>query len=313
MKIAFQTDQLDVRGACVSLYDYAHYYELLLGGTSIIITRKIAPHDEEGMYKFSKRFEVRFYDDISDIDYHISDCDIFYSIKYGKNNGIISKKIKNCIHCVFDLSEPHGDVYAAVSQTLARKYGKELFVPHMIGLHPSTTGDNLRKKLNIPENAVVFGRHGGQDTFDLQFARSAIIHAVYDYQHLYFIFVNTPRFIDHPRVIHLNKIIDFDEKNRFIMTCDAHLECGSLGHTFGLSMGEFSVNNRPIIAYKGDVWNTAHYDILKDNAIYFTNEDELYQILITFDPKEWKNKDNNCYRDYSPEKVMKIFKDVFIQ
>lgn len=318
MKIAFHTPHLDVRGTCVSLYDYAHYHEILLGGKSVIITDKKGQHDEEALYKFAKRFEIRYYTDASQLDDLLSDCDIFYTIGYGKkteiNTALLarSKKIKMCVHCVFDLSEPHGDVYAAVSDTLAHKFGRTEFVPHMIGLMPSLTGDNLRKKLGIPEDAVVFGRHGGKDTFDLDMAKSAIVHAVHDRPNLYFVFVNTPRFIDHPRVYHWDKIVDLDEKNRFIMTCDAHLECGSLGHTFGISMGEFSINNRPIIAYNGPVWNTAHFDILKKKGIYFKTEDELYNILMTFDPKHYQKLDNNCYREYSPEKVMQIFKNVFI-
>ena len=42
-----------------------------------------------------------------------------------------------CVHCVFDLSEPHGDIYAAVSETLAKKYNKTVFVPHMSIFQPN--------------------------------------------------------------------------------------------------------------------------------------------------------------------------------
>lgn len=312
MKIAFHTGQFDLRGTCVSLYDYAHYHETILGGKSVILTSAGAIHDEGIKYKFAKRFEVRYYKKDEHVDFLVQDCDIFYTIKYGKNDTYLPKGIKTCIHCVFDLSEPHGDVYAAVSDTLAKKFGQTLFVPHMIGLKPSRSGDNLRKKLGIPQDAVVFGRHGGQDTFDLVMAKIAISHVVNDRTDSHFVFVNTPRFISHPRVHHIEKIIDMDEKNRFIMTCDAHLECGSLGHTFGISIGEFSINNKPVILYNGPVWNTAHFDILKEKGIYFKTEDELYNVLLNFNPKDYESQDMNCYKQYSPEKVMKQFKSVFI-
>ena len=314
IKIAFHTPKICIRGTSVALYDYAYYNEILLGNRSVIIVPKssLLDNDDLAFRKFSKRFQILFYEDKEDMERLISDCDIFYCIKYGTYDGIKSDNIKTVVHCVFDQTEPHGDVYAAVSKTLANKFGKELFVPHMIGLAPSESGDNMRERLGIPEDAIVFGRHGGQDTFDLYFSRTVIKRIVREYPKIYFVFVNTPEFDHHPHIFFLPKIVDEKEKNRFISTCDAHLECNSLGHTFGLSMAEFSINNKPIIAYNGPVWNTAHFDILKDKALYYKDENEFYNILRTFNPKEWESKDNNCYREYSPEKVMKIFKEVFI-
>lgn len=314
VKIAFYSDGLDVRGTCTAMYDYAHYNEILLKNESIIITQKNNSYNNEiAIEKFQKRFKVFFYDIIEEIQDFISDCDIIYYIKYGKNDHFLPKNIKIVIHCVFDMTDPHGDVYAAVSETLARKFNKTLFVPHMIGLLPSINkNDNLRKSLNIPEDAIVFGRHGGQDTFNLQFTKDVINNIVENNPKLYFLFVNTPKFGHHHHLIFLDKIITYDEKNKFINTCDAHLECGNLGHTFGLSIGEFSVNNKPIISYGGPTWNNAHKDILKDKGIYFYNNIDFYNILTTFNPEEYKNKDLNCYKDYSPEKVMKIFKEIFI-
>lgn len=314
IKIAFHTPKICVRGTSVALYDYAHYNETLLGNRSVIIVPKSSLLDNDDLVfrKFSKRFQVLFYDDKEHMECLISDCDIFYCIKYGTYDQIVSDNIKTVIHCVFDQTEPHGNVYAAVSKTLANKFGKDLFVPHMIGLEPSRTKENLRRHLGIPENAIVFGRHGGQDTFDLEFSRNVIRRIVREVPNIYFVFVNTPEFDNHPKIFFLPKIVVSNEKNRFIQTCDAHLECGSLGHTFGLSMGEFSVNNKPIIAYNGSVWNTAHIHILKDKALYYKDENEFYNILTTFNPREWESRDNNCYKEYSPEKVMKIFKEVFI-
>lgn len=309
VKIAFHTPVLDVRGTCVSLYDYADYNEKLLGNDSIIIVPANSVNDPLAVRKFTTRFQIIYY---TDLERAISDCNILYCIKYGKNDNVLSKKIKTVIHCVFDLSEPHGDVYAAVSETLAKKFNRENFVPHMIGLQPSLSKDNLRDRLGIPENAIVFGRHGGLDTFDLQLTMNAIKRVVLDFDNIYFVFIGTRKFHTHPHIYFLDNIVDLNDKNRFISTCDAMIHAQSLGETFGLSIGEFSVNNKPIITWDGPVWNDNHIKILGDRAIYYRTEQDCYNVLTTFNPRVWKNKDNNCYTEYTPEKVMQIFKRVFI-
>ena len=318
VKIIFHTSQIDVRGTNNAVYYYAHYNETLLGNKSIITIPESSinqkRNDQIALEKFLQRFSIYIYENKEQLQKFIDDekYDILYDIKYGKNDNFIFKNIKNCIHCVFDMTEEHGDIYAGVSEQIARKFGKTLFVPHMIGLEPIKTQENFRVLLGIPEDAIVFGRHGGQDTFNIGFCMETISRVVNDFNNIYFVFVNTPKFFQHPNIFYLDKIIKDDEKNKFISTCDAGLECGSLGHTFGLAIGEFSVNNKINIVYGGYTWNTAHKDILGNNALYFTNQDEFYNILTTFDKKLYINRDLNCYKEYTPEKIMKIFKEVFI-
>jgi len=313
--IAFLTNQLDVRGTCVALYDYANYYEKILNGRSVIIIPKSGNNDILAVNKFMKRFSIKYYEEKEEIDNILIEnkCDILYCIKYGKNDGIYSKKIPTIIHCVFDLSEPHGDIYAAVSKTLAKKYNKKSYVPHMIGLEPSITNNNMKKQLNIPKDAIVIGRIGGRDTFNIEFVKKKIGEIVRKREDIYFIFVNTDKFDNHKQLIYLDKIISSYSKNLFISTCDIHLEAGTMGHSFGISCGEFSVNNKPIIAFNnGKLWNTAHIEILGDKGIYFKDSEELEEIILNFKKEDYEGKDWNCYRDYNPTKVMKKFKKVFI-
>lgn len=314
MKIAFHSPSITVRGTENAIFYYALYNEIILGNKSIIITpvSGLFESDMMAIKKFNEKFRILYYTTLPEMEKQIRDCDILYCIKYGKNDGIMSNKIKTVIHCVFDMSEPHGSVYAGVSRAIASKFERELYVPHMIGLLPSTTGENLRSQLNIPENAVVFGRMGGSDTFDLEIGLNAIRRVLRNFNNIYFVFVNTPVFVKHDNAFFLGKIIEDDDKNKFIVTCDAHLECGTLGHSFGISLGEASVNNRPCICYNGDMWNTSHLQILGEKGIYYGSEDELYNILSTFKPEEHKNIDYNCYREYCPDKVMNEFKKVFI-
>jgi len=314
--IAFHTPQIDVRGTCVALYDYARYNEEILGNKSIITSKQSNEdtyiHDHIAVIKFTKRFPVYFYTDKQDLHSYLkkSNVNILYAIKYGKKDDIIFPDIKMVVHCVFDLTEPHGNVYAAVSQTLAQKFNYPLYVPHMVSLKPPIYKENMRSELKIPESAIVFGRHGGLDTFDLTFAMKCIHEVVQIRDDIYFIFINTVKFSNHPRVIYLDKIIDDGEKNRFINTCDAMVHAQSLGETFGLAIAEFSINLKPIITYSGNVLNNTYRKILKNNAIYYETYNDLKDILLTF---KKGTKGINCYEEYTPKKVMTIFNEVFIQ
>ena len=312
MRIAFHLDQICVRGTTVAVYDYAHYNEKLLNNTSLIFVPhdKFKNSDTRVIPKFLCRFKVVFYDDL-EAELAREKCDVLYIIKYGKNDGILPKKIKTVIHCVFDMSEPHGNVYAGVSESLAKKYNSLVYVPHMI----TPLGDHkfsLRNALKIPPSGVVFGRYGGEDTFNLPFAWRAINQALSEREDIYFMFSNTPIPFSHPRVFLIDKIISPEDKLAFINTCNAHLECGTLGHSFGLAIGEFSSNNKPVIAYNNrkELWNTAHLDILKDKGIYYSDENEFKNILVNF---KVEDKDWNAYKDYTPEKVMNIFEKVFLK
>lgn len=318
MKIAFYATQICVRGTSVALYDYAHYNEMILKNQSIILLAKkgIENSDNIALDKFKKRFEIFLIDDIEDMERILlsENCNLLYCIKYGKNDGIFSRRVKTVIHCVFDMSEPHGDIYAGVSNTVAKKFNKTLFVPHMIGLEPSLTKNNLRDELKIPKNALVFGRYGGMDTFNITFCMESITNIVNKFPNIFFIFINTPKFAVHKQIFYLDKIVSDNEKNRFICTCDAYLECGTLGHSFGLAIGEFSVNNKPIIAFKHkSLWNTCHLEILQEKGIYFETQTEFENILINFDKEKYEKQDNNCFKDYNPEKVMRIFEKTFIE
>jgi hypothetical protein len=167
---------------------------------------------------------------------------------------------------------------------------------------------NLRSELNIPENAIVFGRNGGYETFDLQFVKDVIREILNIRDDYYFLFQNTERFINHPRVLFLDTTPDMNFKVKFINTCDAHLHAREIGESFGLTCGEFSIKNKPIITWNGS-FERNHIDILGDKALLYNNYEDLMNLLLTFD----KNKftDWNCYRDYLPEPVMDKFKKLY--
>ena len=318
-KIAFHIYFFCVRGTSTALYDYANYSESILQCESIFVAPKSSIKENKNvdiaLQKFQKRFKIFYYDDMMDLDNILEkeDCDMLYVIKYGSNDGVYSTKIKTCVHCVFDMSQNHGDVYAGVSKQIAFKFGNNnLYVPHMV-IEPFQNKENLRKKLGIPLESKVFGYHGGSDSFNIHFAINAVKKASRLFPDVYFLFVNIPRFDNNnPRVIFLNKIVEIEDKAMFINTCDCCLEAQSLGQSFGLSLSDFSVNNKPIITYGGIVLNDNYKKILGDKANYYYEEEDLIEILKEFNKEEYENKDLNCYKEYSPVKVMKIFKDIFL-
>jgi hypothetical protein len=316
--IAFLTPNLNFRGSCVALRDYALYNELLLNNRSIIITDHLQQNtsDEIAFNWFVKRFPVFQYDSIHSLDDILldEDVDILYIIKYGNNDGVGDHnvlKVKTVIHCVFDMTQPHGDVYAGVSKSLANKFGSNLYVPHMISMTP-TKGNNMRNELGIPEDAIVFGRHGGKDTFNLEWAKNIFSQIVRERKDIYFVFLNANVFDNHPQIIVLDATTDTNRKKQFIRTCDAMVVPETMGHTSGIAIMEMSIYNKPIICYNGQVWNTAHIDVLGDKGVYFDNPDRLYEIITTFKKSDYEDKDWNAYRSYNPLDVMTQFRKVFI-
>jgi hypothetical protein len=124
-------------------------------------------------------------------------------------------------------------------------------------------------------------------------------------EHAYFLFMNTRKFCEHPRVIHLNRNLDLNYKTKFINSCDVMIHARDIGETFGLSIAEFSIMNKPIITCKcGEI---EHINILGDRAIIYNNKEELIHIFNNIETIIHSRTDWNAYTDYSPEKIMELF------
>ena len=315
VKIAFHDNQLCERGTTVSLYDYAYYNKHYLGNESIIMY--FGNHNSnvpEVLDKFKKEFTLRPYNNWQQEADNIlkeENCDILYMIKAGEWDGKMANPsvCKTIIHCVFNTQNPHGNVYGRISNCFGNRCP---VVPHMINLPNSDK--NMRKELNIPDNAIVYGRHGGYDQFDILSVHKAIDKITDENPNIYFFLVNTREFCrEKKNIIHFGKIIDLNEKVKFINSCDAMIHARGMGETFGSAVAEFSIKNKPVITCNsGDI---AHLNILKDKAIMYNqnNVEEIYNIFKNFDRNENKNKDWNAYAEYSPEKIMDKFNELFIK
>lgn len=323
--VAFYQPFMNERGTCVAMYDYAHFNQTLLGNKSVFLYDSFdSRNDHNGLMRIKGAFdtfdihcadytqnnteEIR----VSKIDEILrkTNADYIYICKSGYNDKIISKVSKTLVHVVgmVSPSEKHGDVWAYVSEfsSKACSGGTLPYVPYMVNL--PNTKDNLRKELNIPDNAIVFGRYGGQDTFD-NWANDIIRSVVNKRPNVYFLFMNTPKGIDHPNVKYIKPTVELYEKVRFINTCDAMLHVRWVGETFGAACAEFSSLNKPIITDSRSPERN-HIDILGDRGIYFDSPNKLFNILFTFIPNY--SIDWNCYKEYTPDKVMTKFERVFL-
>lgn len=314
MNIGFYDNQLCERGTTISLYDYAYYNELILKNKSFIFYLKNnRDNKKEIIEKFNNQFITNGLNNFETIDIFIKKYKIthLYIIKSGEYDNKLSKYAKNCIHCVFNCSQPHGDVYSSISSCLYR-YNKNIpIVPHMINL-PKNNYKDLRKELNIPEDAIVFGGYGGKNNFNIDYVIKTILLVAKLKKNIYFLFANFNKFNNSEKnIIHIQTIYDLEYKVKFINTCDAMLWARKDGETFGISIGEFSSMNKPIIAT--NIYPNNHYLILKDKGFWYNNQNDLFKILINFNKEEIKKKDWNCYKDYTPDKVMKIFKKIYLE
>jgi len=316
--VGFLSNKLTLRGTEIALYDYADFNEQLLNNKSIIITRNYdlikSQFDVslDAYNKFKERFIVEYYYSQKDIDDIVEKYNIshLYIIKGGINDGLISTKCKNLIHCVFNTTQPHGEIYSVVSSDVNRLFNTNYpVVPHMIRNYE--TNLDLRNQLNIPEEAIIFGRYGGMETFNIDFVNDAIKKILEIRNDIYFLFMNTYQFYQHPQIIYLDGITDMEFKRKFINSCNALLHARREGESFGITCGEFAIALKPVITYS-DSRERNHINILREKAILYSDYESIYKILNEFEKNKY-NMENNGYLKYNPENIINIFNNVYLQ
>jgi hypothetical protein len=321
MNIAFFVRHFTERGTEVAIYDYAKYNEEILNNKSYIVCftketqQKIKfPLERYSYDKFNSRFKIIEINDISEMSniIDIYNLSFFYTLTgggsdnniYQFNNKNIWNNCKTIKHCVFDTEYPESNYHISISEMLNIKYNTTIpVIPHMVDLPNSD--ENLRSELNIPIDAIVFGRHGGMGAFDIQYVWRAVVNCIHLNKNFYFVFMNTEKFYQHPQIIYLDRNLDLNYKVKFINTCDAMIHARAMGETFGLAVAEFSKKNKPVITcYCGDL---EHIKILGNRAIIYRNEAELLNIFKNIKSIIMSRSDWNAYELYSPEYVMSLF------
>ena len=173
------------------------------------------------------------------------------------------------------------------------------------------TDESLRSDLGIPDEAIVFGRHGGDANFDIDFVHSAISAVLEHRSNVWFVFLDTYRFLAHPRVVHLPPVTDRADVRRFVNTCDYMLHANSVGETFGLAVAEFALVGAPVLTYLKSP-QLAHLELLgSDLLIGYVGYDDLLHHLRTL-PRRTEERPSLVSETYSVDRVMRRFHEVFL-
>ena len=105
--------------------------------------------------------------------------------------------------------------------------------------------------------------------------------------------------------------IDDNYKKKFINSCDAMIYARSLGESFGLSCGEFALENKKIISYKFNRHRSHCYNISSKYFKEYSSYKSLIKIILNFKKNNLNYK--NKYKSYSHKKVIKVFQNKFFQ
>jgi len=286
MNIIWHSNQLSFRGTEVGLYNYADAAERILGYKSYIACPK-RTSTLEALEKFKNKFEVILYNSLEELEQFSvhKKIDWTFWIKYGTNDGNLLKTTKNFVQSVFNVYDPHGDVYAYISEWLSKENNNSTYLPRII--HTPQIEGNYREFLDIPQEALVVGRHGGKNTFNLPWVYPSIKNSLDRRKDLYFLFLNTNPFINHSRVIYLEPTYNLEKKYGFINSCDVMLHAREDGESFGQAIAEFLALNKPVITTL-KCRDQNHKYILKNKGIYYNNAQELEEILVNFSPNDFE-------------------------
>jgi len=296
------------------MYDYALNNEIILKNKSYII----APKNSNlfTLEKFQEKFEVFLYNNFQEVEEFVQskNIDAVYYIKYGFNDGKLLKSCKNLVHTVFKVNQPHGQHYTFISKWLSKTMtgSSDNYIPHIVTL--PNVKENYRSILDIPQDAIVIGRHGGNDQFDISFVYDAIYEVVSTHPNIYFLFLNTDRFCEeHPNIIHLEPTWDLEKKTGFINTCDAMIHARSGGESFGLSIAEFLHQDKPVLSCPLPLTDTDanHIEMLGELGKWYTTKEECIQQILSIEHKDHKGVYRELVKEFTPENVMERFKNTF--
>ena len=315
MKVAFHSRLLTERGSEGAMLDYARLNRVILRNESIICLP-----DRPGfagnplLQKWREEFEVIQYRNKYDLGRILGKeaAEVLYLTKPGPFDGFLVPGVKNCVHAQFLCDEFHGDAYAYLSSWMSQGMTgeKNSFVPFYVPKLVSE--ESLRKELGIPEDAKVFGRHGGRDTFNIPFAQRAVAEHAKSCPENHFLFLNTKpirgteRF---PNVHYLPATVDPVAKAKFLATCDAMLHARWHGETFGLAVAEFAALGKPVITF-AESRERAHLEMLGSAALLYRNPGELRMMLRNFQHRPAVGTEYDQHAD--PQLVMKRFQEKFL-
>lgn len=253
-------------------------------------------------------------------------ADFFYCVKNGFNDGVFSRRVPTGIHAIFRESEFHGDVYAYISGWLSRvmSHGRAAVAPWMVRL-AEETGD-LRAEARIPPEAMVWGRHGGEDSFDIPWVQQVVAKVARENPTIRFLFLNTREFPEAsgvPNIHFLPATSDPVRKRAFLNTCDAMIHGRQRGETLGMACLECASLGKTVLTYGGSP-EVAHLEVLGESAVKYESPEQLLGFLrqpeSILDRPTFKAGGGpqvagrtTPFQEYQPAAAMRKFEEVFLR
>lgn len=168
-------------------------------------------------------------------------------------------------------------------------------------------GTSLRKKLAIPEDAIVFGRIGRPDDtiFDPIGIKAFEVIAREFPNAFYLIMAPPPALVTYVESHHIARVILLDPSPKeedvwaFHHAIDVLAHFRLDGESFGLNIAESMLCGNPIITHKSDIWN-AHLEYLELSFSRIANKDDVtgyieamkYMIEAHADPRRFEDMRN---------------------
>lgn len=314
MRVSFEGGRINERGVAVALYDYALQARAQLGIEPVVLHDARVPPEPAHLARFASAFPTFGYESDDEMQRLIEreKIDVAYFLKTRRGDKRVARSCRTAVHEVFKFFQPHGDSYAYISQSLADVMtgGRYPAVPHIVDPPPPRA--NLRAALGIPRDALVVGRHGAPDQFNIPFARNAIEAALERRKDLWILLLNTARFSDHERVVHLPVTPDRQGVVDFVGSCDVGLNARYVGENFGLAIAEFLAQDKPVLVWAGGR-DRNHLALVDDPRFVYRTRADLTHKLCELERRDWAGAWRARVAPFAPEAVMATFAKVFLQ
>ena len=350
-KIIMVTDAISIRGDSVNLENYAKILKKFYGIECLIAYNPSMANNSRQRIKEIQESGI-------DLETFTNESELVpisknfqathgYFVADGRFYSRWIPGLKHLNHSVFRFFEPYGDKYAYVSEWL-HKYAirKKIcrtssqleliyknsnspfkvmqkmqtgWVPHTV-LPKFESGREFRKKYKIGKEVFLVGRIGGFKTFSDPEAKKAVHKILESHKDIIFCFINTEKFIDHKNAMFLGEINDL-EKWQFYDACNLLLNCRLSGESFGFSVVEPLMINKPVLApsiLRNRLMDQNQISILRFQGLLYHNSAHFRHLILRHKKKYYSHeiKDPQCYSrlvaQYSPETVADIFVEYFL-
>ena len=314
MRVSFDAGRINERGVGVAVFDYAMNARAHLGVEPVVLHDASRPPDLKHVARFAAAFPTLAYQSEDEMQRLIERerIDVAYFLKTRRGDRRVARSCRTAVHEVFRFFQPHGDSYAYISRSLARTMTGERYpwVPHIVD--PPAPKANRRAALGIPADAFVVGRHGAPDQMNLPMAPRAILAAVERRRNLWILLLNTHKFADHERIVHLPMTPDRQGVVDFIAACDVGLNARFAGENFGLAIAEFLAQDKPVLVWAGGR-DRNHLSLIDDPRFVYRTGADLTRLLVELERQEGGGAWSARVAPFAPAPVMATFASTFLR